>query len=109
MNVTDNNNDSNQCSIYVEHPTKSFTITADNIELKLKWLQALKQNIENCKNKQQIKQNDNSNNDVDDGMMDDSRNSSSSTINNDQKGIENNLRSSLTKSPLRRKASWRLS
>lgn len=131
MNVTDicntststtNNNDNNditQCSLYIEHPTKSFTIIAETIELKLKWLQALKQTIENCQNKLQIKQNNNNiNNIVEDGIFDESRISTSSTssnnnrlndsISNDLKGNKNR-HSSMAKSPLRRTSSWRIS
>ena len=113
-NTANNNNDTTQCSLYIEHPTKSFIIIADSIELKLKWLQALKQTIENCQDKLQMKQNDN----VEDGTIDESRNSRSSTssnntglndsVSNDLKDFDNR-RTSMTKSPLRRTSSWRLS
>ena len=48
MAVTDLATDANRCSMYLQHPIKSFVIVADSPGTKQHWLRDLQQTISNC-------------------------------------------------------------
>lgn len=48
MAVTDLATDANRCSMYIQHPTKSFVVVADSPGTKQHWLRDLQQTIANC-------------------------------------------------------------
>ena len=49
MKVTDVPLDPSQCSFYIDHPTKSFIVIAEDSQSRQQWLQALNQTIISCK------------------------------------------------------------
>ena len=52
MSLSDLTNDSTFCSFSIKHPTKSFVVIADNVDLKYSWLSDIEKAIENCNGNQ---------------------------------------------------------
>jgi hypothetical protein len=48
MHVSDIDSDPSQCSIYIDHPQKSFVMICDTPALKKQWLRDIHQTIANC-------------------------------------------------------------
>jgi hypothetical protein len=55
LQVTDVPTDLTMCSFFVEHPVKSFQVTAENPSVKQAWMRDITQAVASCKKRKQLK------------------------------------------------------